>query len=266
MKQTVIKQLFGESGNQCAFHGCTTPVIDPASHFVICEICHIHARNRGGPRFDPTLSADEVNGYDNLIILCPTHHRIIDEDVDSYPPDILRSMKESHARAVSHEDKVSDSVLAALTAKFNSEIEASVHITSINQSGGQIAHTINNLGQPERHLTENVRRKMLTILQSEHRGKVGFASTQGDVEAHSFKAKLMQVFQEARWDVIDMHTFMFFGEKSGLVVTIPFKASENGAPQVVAHALAQTGEDIQGNRGDMANDCRIYVQVWHAKR
>ena len=61
-----------------------------------------------------------------------------------------------------------------------------------------------------------------------------------------------------------MQTFMFFGSKRGLVITIPNNASELGMPQVVATALGFLGEPVSGNRGDMANDCQHYVQVWHA--
>jgi hypothetical protein len=61
-----------------------------------------------------------------------------------------------------------------------------------------------------------------------------------------------------------MATFMFFGSRRGFVVTIPFDAPESGVPQLVAEALARTGNPIVGNRGDMANECGVYVQVWHA--
>jgi len=138
-------------------------------------------------------------------------------------------------------------------------------VISQNQSGGQVAHTINNFGPPKRIIDSNIRNKILSVLSNTKPDKIGFASTQGDVEAHEFKQQLMEVFSSAGWQVQDMRTFMFFGEEKGLVVTIPFNASDQGLPQIVAHALSQTGNPVSGNRGDMANNCGIYVQVWHSQ-
>jgi len=105
---------------------------------------------------------------------------------------------------------------------------------------------------------------MLEVLRPAQPSQIGFASTHGDIEAHEFKKQLIEVFRSAGWQTQDMHTFMFFGEKNGFVLTIPFASSEAGPPQVVARALVQTGNPIAWNRGDMANSCGVYVQVWHA--
>ncbi|MFP6870185.1 MAG: hypothetical protein VCE91_12735 [Nitrospinota bacterium] len=106
---------------------------------------------------------------------------------------------------------------------------------------------------------------MVQYLSQNQKGTVGFASTQGDVEAHQWKEQLMSVFAEAGWKVQDCKTFMFFGEKDGFVVTIPFNTSiTTGLPQVTVQALNMTGNPISWNEGDMANEVGIYVQVWHA--
>lgn len=136
-------------------------------------------------------------------------------------------------------------------------------VISQNQSGGQVAHTINNYGPTKRTITSEIKAKMLVELKKYSGQKIGFASTQGDMEAADFKNILINVFREGGWNVVDRQTFMFFGEQKGCVVTIPFKSSENGIPQVVAQILSLTGNPVSGNRGDMANDCEIYVQVWH---
>lgn len=121
-----------------------------------------------------------------------------------------------------------------------------------------------NYGPPRRIISPDIRSRVGNVLSGTTPSRIGFASTQGDVEAHEFKEQLMQVFREAAWQVDDMQTFMFFGTVKGLVLTIPFAASEAGLPQVVVHALAQTGSPVVWNRDDMANECGLYVQVWHA--
>jgi hypothetical protein len=118
--------------------------------------------------------------------------------------------------------------------------------------------------QKGRFPTTSVKTSMLAVLRRAAPACVAFASTQGDLEAHEFKLQLMSVFREAGWEVRDMHTFMFFGARTGLVVTIPFNAPEAGLPQVIMQALSKVGNPLIGNRGDMANDCGAYVQVWNA--
>jgi hypothetical protein len=103
---------------------------------------------------------------------------------------------------------------------------------------------------------------MLAVLKPSAPSCAAFASTQGDVEADEFKRLLMGVFRDAGWEVRDMETFMFFGSNRGMIVTIPFGASEHGVPQIVA--LALTGSPVKGGRGDMVNSCGVYVQVWNA--
>jgi hypothetical protein len=136
-------------------------------------------------------------------------------------------------------------------------------IVSEGQTGGQVAHIINNFAPRERVVSSAAREAIVSILRREP-GRVGVASTQGDMEAHQFKLALMDVFREAGWTVTDMQTFMFFGERKGLVVTIPFGGTESGRPELLRQALDLTGNPVSGNHGDMANDCEIYVQVWHA--
>jgi nucleoside phosphorylase len=63
-------------------------------------LCHIHAASPGGPRYDPKQSDAERNEAENLIILCPTHHSLVDQDSSTYTADALRTMK------MQHEDRV----------------------------------------------------------------------------------------------------------------------------------------------------------------
>jgi hypothetical protein len=51
---------------------------------LVGEICHIKAANPGGPRCDANQTAAERHGYDNLILLCGTHHTVIDDDEEAY--------------------------------------------------------------------------------------------------------------------------------------------------------------------------------------
>lgn len=203
------------------------------------------------------MSSDERSSIDNGIWLCQNCSKLIDSDEDRFTVLLLRSWK------VLSEEKTRIE-LQTSPSKQQEKSKNLSNVTSINQSGGQTAHTIINNGTPQREIGHETRIKMLEILDSPHRGTIGFASTQGDKEAHAFKVKLMHVFSEAGWSVVDKFTFMFFGRQTGLVLTIPFDAPDQGAPQIAVHALTQTGQQVSCNRGDMANNCRLYIQVWYA--
>lgn len=91
-KLPTIKRLFAMSDNQCAYPACQVPLVE-FSGTVTGEIAHIRAASKGGPRYDPSQSDDERHGFDNLLLLCGRHHRIIDSEVENHPVELLISYK-----------------------------------------------------------------------------------------------------------------------------------------------------------------------------
>lgn len=61
---------------------------------VIGDECHIVSPVPSGPR--GTVPLDDLDGYNNLILLCPNDHRLIDTLVDEYPLDRLLAIKSEH--------------------------------------------------------------------------------------------------------------------------------------------------------------------------
>jgi hypothetical protein len=197
--------------------------------------------------------------------MCPIHHDVIDADEEAYTVERLRKIKEGHeGRSQSMPELSSDAAAQFINNIGPIGVVAGSVVITNKQSGGQAAHIINNYGPTKRQITETQREQMLSFLASAPKAKIGFASTQGDVEAQEYKEQLISVFRQAGWPVSDLSTFMIFGSKKGLVITIPFNAPELGMPQVVLRALQITGSPVAANRGDMANECEHYVQVWHA--
>ena len=259
-----IKRLFAESKNQCAFPNCTTEMV--INNSVVGDICHIKGQKPGSARYDEKQTEKERNNYNNLLILCKVHHKVIDDDEESYSVERLLKIKDSHIEKMSSKKVIciSDEIAKLFLNIQDIAIDKGSVITTINQSGGQVAHSITNISPPKRCLSDQIKIDLISFLNNNPKGKMSFASTQGDVEADNWKRSLMTVFREAGWQVTDAHTFMFFGTKRGLVVTIPFNAPETGLPQIVATALKITGDAVSANRGDMANESGIYVQVWNS--
>ncbi len=142
-----LKRLFALSGNVCAFPNCINPIVDPDYGIVVGEICHIKARKEGGPRHDESQTPEERDAFENLILMCERHHKIIDHEETRhlFPEDLLFKLK------AEHEDKFRNaSVNGAFAQRFVAyviQVEGSI-ITTVNQSGGQVAHTITNILTP----------------------------------------------------------------------------------------------------------------------
>lgn len=92
--QDVLRALFAKSGNQCAFPGCTHPLINEKNQ-LIAQVCHIEGASEGGERYDVSSNDEYRRGYKNLIILCYQHH-VETSDVDEYPVACLAKMKSKH--------------------------------------------------------------------------------------------------------------------------------------------------------------------------
>ncbi|KGA95306.1 hypothetical protein IL54_4616 [Sphingobium sp. ba1] len=90
---------------------------------IIGEICHIRARNVGGERYDSHQGEAERQGYDNLLLLCPTHHKTIDAQPEVFSVKLLLNMK-AQAEADNCKPECPEDVFfsAALLAKLSNTI------------------------------------------------------------------------------------------------------------------------------------------------
>ena len=102
--QKTLKVLFALSGNQCSYPECANSVIEPPTErsdaLVIAQICHIYAINVDGPRGKTGLTENELNSPQNLLLLCPTHHRLADGQHETYPATKLKQWKQEHEARV----------------------------------------------------------------------------------------------------------------------------------------------------------------------
>ena len=98
-KNKDIKKLWGKSAGLCSFEGCKINLAsdtETPDAKVLGEHAHIVAHSPDGPRGDVDFPNDQIDSYENLILLCPTHHTEIDRDPRKYCVDILIEMKTSH--------------------------------------------------------------------------------------------------------------------------------------------------------------------------
>lgn len=96
------KVLWGRSGNRCAI--CRQRlVVDETSadaESVVGDECHIHSGAPNGPRHDPTVNPQNLDGLENLLLLCRVHHKMVDDQFETYTAELLRSIKSNHEKWV----------------------------------------------------------------------------------------------------------------------------------------------------------------------
>jgi hypothetical protein len=95
----VLNQLYADFGGQCAISNCPYPnrLSDGTP---ILEVAHIVSLNPGGIRSDPSFTFEDANRPSNLILLCPLHHRMIDDQPSDYPAQRLRAIRDRHVKQV----------------------------------------------------------------------------------------------------------------------------------------------------------------------
>jgi tetratricopeptide (TPR) repeat protein len=91
---TDVKELWGQAAGRCSL--CRKPLVRElplTGRFILGEQAHIIAASPNGPRGE---SGPGEEGYDNLILLCPDCHRLIDKAPADHPESVLRQRKEEH--------------------------------------------------------------------------------------------------------------------------------------------------------------------------
>lgn len=95
------KLLWGHSGNRCAL--CVRELTEPSTSddpaAVIGDECHLISPAAVGPRYDPTFAGDH-DGEDNLILLCKSDHKRIDDQPGAFSVEKLKQLKANHAASV----------------------------------------------------------------------------------------------------------------------------------------------------------------------
>lgn len=132
-----LKRLFSISGNQCAFPDCSNSLVRE-NNDLVADICHIEAAEPGGERYNTMQSDEQRRDISNLIILCPTHHRVTN-NVDEFPVLAMQEMKRRH------EDKYRNSRYTPpkqVIEVASRQIEIQADVSAVNIGGLQIVNLV----------------------------------------------------------------------------------------------------------------------------
>jgi len=105
------KLLWARAGGTCVL--CKSHLTAYAKsgdrEVVLGEEAHIVSEELNGPRYRP-MPRKEVDSYANLLLLCPSDHKIVDEQVTYFTEQRLQTLKREHEQWV--KDRVSSTIPA----------------------------------------------------------------------------------------------------------------------------------------------------------
>jgi len=93
------------SGCRCYNPNCCKNLIAMDIKTISKRISHIEAASEQGPRFNLNMSDNDRRGFDNLVLLCPECHDIIDniENLEAYPVELLKEWKANREQEISNQ-------------------------------------------------------------------------------------------------------------------------------------------------------------------
>ncbi|MCF1741458.1 HNH endonuclease [Paradevosia shaoguanensis] len=104
--QKSIKILWAAAAGRCSFQGCEERLCyheaAEAAPYLLGEMAHIAGEKPGASRHDAQQTEAQRDHYQNLMLLCPTHHTLIDrkENEAVFTVEILHAMKAEHEASV----------------------------------------------------------------------------------------------------------------------------------------------------------------------
>lgn len=99
----VQRKLLAASGGFCGNPSCHRNLFDffeTGEVKNIEELAHIIGQKKEGPRGNDDLPLSERDEFDNIILLCPTCHTIIDKNPRLYPVDTIKRWKREHQQSI----------------------------------------------------------------------------------------------------------------------------------------------------------------------
>lgn len=119
------RRLWGLSRNRCAYPQCRTQLVqrqgddEAGDHALVGDGAHIRSASPDGPRYDPDYPVEKLETYDNRILLCATHHRLVDaNDGAAYSVENLIAMKGRHERSEDSRERVEKAVSSYLADRY----------------------------------------------------------------------------------------------------------------------------------------------------
>jgi len=97
--------LWSSSAGYCQNPGCHNyffVFFEDGTISSIEELAHVIGHSENGPRGTSDLDTAERDTYENIILLCPNCHTLIDKSHLQFPKEMLYDWKQQHEEAIKH--------------------------------------------------------------------------------------------------------------------------------------------------------------------
>lgn len=92
--------LCTKSGNRCAMPDCRKELVaegnDKDRSSLVAQMAHIKGEKPGSARYETTMPDADRNKHENLILICPSCHKKIDDQPNTYTIEKLVEIKQNH--------------------------------------------------------------------------------------------------------------------------------------------------------------------------
>jgi len=130
------KMLWGRSGNRCAMPNCkielVMDILETDDESLIGEECHIVAQKNNGPRGDEKFDINKLDKYENLLLLCRNHHKIIDDNPEVYTIEKLKNIKKEHEQWIKSKLEIFDNAKQKDDELYASYIEQWIELSCLD--------------------------------------------------------------------------------------------------------------------------------------
>lgn len=99
----VKRQLWASSAGICQNPECRDDlfrIFADGAVTSIDELAHVIAQRSDGPRGNEQLPLSERDEFENIVVLCPSCHTLIDKAPQQFQPELLRDWKRTHQEVV----------------------------------------------------------------------------------------------------------------------------------------------------------------------
>ncbi len=135
------KKLWALSGNRCAICRCELVIKSNISESenIVGEECHIKSKKERGPRYSESDN-EALDSYQNIILLCCTHHTIIDNNRIEYSVERLKEIKYEHENWVRNSLRAFDRFESVDSLKDCKEQIEDILFSKLKAEKGQLSH------------------------------------------------------------------------------------------------------------------------------